>query len=204
MEPTQTSWKEWAGTSLGAFAAALALLAAIAPVPGGAAAHAEALMPNSEAGGAAGVVQRFEPADPSGAEILPAVASIGDVVVNARLETRQGGARLIVVELENAGRRQAAVACRVGLARMTSPAVSPLARVVPPPQREELMAQVLRVSLDAGAHERREVPVPAGIVLASAAPEPQRAAPASPADLFADRPARSWAAVSIEALDGAH
>jgi hypothetical protein len=202
MEPSRTSWKDVAGPTLGAFAAAFALLVALAPVPGGASAHAEAVTPDGEVGGPAAVVERFEPADPTGASTRPATTAIGEVAVNARLETRDGGARLIVVELENAGRRPAVVACRVGLARMTSPPPSPLARIVPPPSREELLARELRVELEPGARERREVAVPARIVLASAAPAPRGAA-GDVADLFAERPARSWTALSIEALDGA-
>jgi hypothetical protein len=190
------SWKRFSTTALGSFAATLALLVAAAPVPGGATAQADG--PDGETASPGAVVEGFEPANPAAQGARPAAATIGGVAVSARVEERDGGERLIVVDLANPGRRRAAVACRVGLARVTSRAISPMARVVPPPEREELFSQALTITLEPGALASREVPLPAGIALEGRAPAQRVASANAPAP-----PRASWLALSVEALDGA-
>jgi hypothetical protein len=183
-------------TALGAFVATLALLAAVAPVPGGATALAEDPGDGADAGA---VVQGFDPANPVDG-VRPAAAAVGAVAVNAHFEARDG-VREIVVDFENSGRRPADVACRVALARLTSVAVEPLARLVPSPEREELLSEALRVSLAPGERVSRRVTVPAGLAIAAVAAG-QRAEAHSENQT---EPVRaSWTALSIEAHNGSN
>ena len=129
----------------GAFFTTLCALAVTTPGLRGATAYAEDQPTNTAASEA--VVSSFQPAVPRPGSVAPSSTTISGVDVSAQLIADETGRQVIAVTFDNHRRRTSTVACKVGLARLVRAEVPPMARYVPPPRREELFSELLRVAV---------------------------------------------------------